>query len=220
MFSRKPRHRQANRARLGGVRLRRVGMTERTPHDEAKDLIVRNLVDSRGALDLAIAHDCDPISDLTDFLEAVRDVNDGRASRRRRPDLLEQQLDKIGGERCSGLVKDQHLGFNSERFRKFVELTLGDIDFAHPRPRIDRRSDPLKLRSDPFPAAAAPQIRRDGEKHIFGDRQFWQHGRVLVNDGEAEMLRLGWGESFDGCAADLDRASIRTHHARSDAHQG
>jgi hypothetical protein len=43
---------------------------------------------------------------------------------------------------------------------------------------------------------------------------------VLVNDGETEMLRLGWSEPFNRRATDLDRAGIRTHHARCDAHQG
>ena len=195
-------------------------MAKGAPYDEAEDLVVRDLVDARCALDLAVPHHRDPISDLTNFLEAVRDINDGRASGRRRPDFLEKDFHKIRRERCGGLVEDQHLGLNSERFRKFVELALRDIDLAHPRARIDRRPDLPKLCGNPFRAAAAPQTGWDGEKHIFGDCQFGQHGRVLVNDGETEMLRLGGSEPFNRRAADLDRAGIRTHHARCDAHQG
>ena len=220
ILSLKPRHRQAGCVRLRRIRLRRVGVAEGAPHDEAEDLIVRDLVDTRCALDLAVPHHCDMISDLTNLLEAVRDVDDRRASGGCRPDLLEKDFHEIRCKRCGGLVEDQHLGFNSERFRKFVELALRDIDFAHPPARIDCRSHLPKLCSNPFRAATAPQPGWDGEKHIFGNCQFGQHGRVLVNDRETEILRLGGGEPFDRRAADLDRAGVWTHHARCDSHQG
>ncbi len=195
-------------------------MAKGAPYDEAEDLVVRDLVDAGCALDLAIPHHGDPISDLTNLLKAVRDVNDRRASSRRRPDFLEKDFDKIRRERCGGLVEDQDLGLDGEGFRKFVELALRDIDLAHPHARVDRRTDFPKLRGDPFGPAAAPQPGWDGEKHIFGDCQFGQHSRVLMNDGEAQMLRLGGSEPFDRRAADLDRAGVGTHHARCDAHQG
>jgi hypothetical protein len=220
ILARKPGHRQANRVRLRRRPLRRKGVAKGAPYDEAEDLVVRDLVDPRCALDLAIPHHRDPISDLTNLLQAVRNINDGRASGRRRPDFLEKDFHKIRRERRGGLVEDQDLGFNRERFRKFVELALRDIDLAHPHARIDRRTDLPKLCSNPFRAAAAPQPGWYGEKHVLGDCQFGQHGRVLVNDGETEMLRLGRSEPFDRRTADLDRAGIGTHHARCDAHQG
>ena len=74
ILSLKPRHRQAGCVRLQRIRLRRVGVAEGAPHDEAEDLIVRDLVDTRCALDLAVPHHCDTVGDLTNLLEAVRDV--------------------------------------------------------------------------------------------------------------------------------------------------
>ena len=173
-----------------------------------EDFVVRNLVYARCALDLAIPHYCDLVSDLTNFLQTVRDVDDSRASGGRRPHPLEQELHEVGRERCGGLVEDQHLGLDGERLCEFVQLALRDIDLAHPHARIDCRSDLPKLGRDPVGAAAAPQTGRDGEEHIFGDRQFGQDGRVLMNDGETEVLGLRGGEPFDGRAADLDKAGI------------
>ena len=106
-----------------------------------------------------------------DFLQAVRDVDDGGAARGGGAHLLEQELDEIRGQRRRRLVEDQDLRFDRQRLGELDELTLGDADLGHARPRVHRAADALELLGDPVHAALLRRWRRSAERPAAGSRR-------------------------------------------------
>ena len=201
--------------------LRREHAGHGAADDEPQHLLIRHLADRSRAPDLAVAQHGRAVGDLADLLEPVRDVDHGGAARGRHANLLEQQLDQVGGERRGRLVEYQHLGIDRERLCEFDELALRDADFDHPHAGMNRAADALELGGDPIQVAAvaAAQVRRNGQQHVLGHRQVGQHRGVLVDDGEPQPLGLRGGQPFDCLAADFDRAGVGGHVTGGNPHQ-
>ena len=136
-------------------------------------------------------------------------------------DPLEEPLALAPRERLRRLVEQEHGRVERERTCQLDELALRDAELRDSRLGVDVRiHDPEAL---PCPRVATRRARpppgRHGEGEVLRDRQVVEHGRVLVDDRQAERLREGRGGWLEGPAADLDRARVGHDRAGGDPHE-
>jgi hypothetical protein len=100
-------------------------------------------------------------------------------------------------------------------------LLLGHRQIAHERVGRDARADareelrrPLAARApaNEPPRAAALEPQAD----VLGDGEVGEQRRLLVDDGDAELARLGRVEVVDGVPGDLDGAGVGAMGAGDD----
>ena len=142
----------------------------------------------------------------------MRNIDDGGASGRSEPDLLEQQLDQICCQGCRWFVKHQNLRLDGQRFCELDQLPLRNAHRFHPHPRVDETANLSKLFSYPIKRARLTCTKRlrHREEEVLGDRQVGQHGRVLVNQSKPAPLLRPDGRLPPGClTADFDDTLVR-----------
>ena len=129
----------------------------------------------------AILQHHDLVGDGIDFLEPVRDVEDGRAGGGEAAHLVEQLGGFGGGDHRGRLVEDQDLRFGDERLGDFDDLLARDAERADQRRRIDlgeaeigkhARGDAVRLR--PVDDEREPARRHAPEQHVFRDAEMRQ----------------------------------------------
>ena len=98
------------------------------------------VVDPRGAAQLAVAQHRDPVGELADLGEAVGDVDDRGARRRRLAHPVEEQVDGVAAERGGGLVEDEQRGLDGERLGELEQVLLRHASATRPGPRGARSS--------------------------------------------------------------------------------
>ena len=134
--------------------------------------------------------------EFEDLLEAVGDVDDGEAPLAQGADPPEEHLGLCGGQRGRRLVQDEHARVEGERLRYLHGLLLGYGEVPNEGTGPDRvvyLEGPQKLCGFPFHAPAVHQraaVRLAPEKDVLGDGPFGQQVELLVDDGDALLLRL------------------------------
>jgi hypothetical protein len=155
----------------------------------------------------AVAQHGDAIADHRDFLQAVRDVDDGDARRFERFDLREQTVDFVGGECCRRLVHHEDARVLRQRFGNLDDLLLSDAQFMGKRVRVEihaeRREKPPRLgvhlpvidgsRQQPSrpraPGRCSARGRVRNERKLLEDDRDAQGARVRRR-GESHLLAV------------------------------
>src|SRR5713101_4059619 len=112
-------------------------------HHHARESRLRRAL-AGNRLDLpSPSQDRDPICDLDDLLELVRDEDERLALRLQPADDLEQLGRLLGCQDGCGLVEDEDLGSAVERLQDLDSLLLADADVLHARLRVDGKPEPF-----------------------------------------------------------------------------
>ena len=207
--------------RLGQLRRRLV---DRAADHHADDLLGRCL--GRGhRLDVApVAHDRDPVGDLLELFEPVRDVDDPVASLPKVAGDPEQLVDLGVGERRGGLVHDQDVRVVGQRLRDLDHLLLGHGKPGHARARIQPDVQLLEQRRglpvERLLVEQEPSARLPADEDVLGDRQVAHQVQLLVDDADPEVLGRPGGGDVLFLSADPDHARIAAVDPGQDLHQG
>ena len=169
---------------------------------------------------LAVAHDGDAVGDAFELIHAVRDIDDADAGLLELADKDEQVVDLRVGQDGGGLVED-------EQSCVFMGQSLCDFDHLLLRDR-QRLDDGLRIE---IQMQLVEQRLRHGvllclvdEQALHGlaaDIDVFRHGQVLhevqllVDDADAERLRVARAVDLDMLSKKFDRAAV----ARVDAGQ-
>ena len=116
--------------------------------------------------------------------------------------------------RTRGLAERQDLRDLDElalRERERADQAVGpDAADADALERFERRA-PHRLLVDDEPAG-----RLRAEREVVGDREVGQEAQLLVDDADAQLVRMGRAADLDRLASELDRAGGRRLVARED----
>ena len=143
--------------------------------------------------ELAVAQDGDPIGDLANLGQPVRDVDDRRPVRGELADGGEQELDGVLRERRRRLVEDQEPRRDGEGLRELEQVAAGDAQRRDAVLEVARGSGRRRAaRASPCVdvGIAAPQmLAPDRDEDVLGDRHVGEERRMLVDDRDPELLR-------------------------------
>ena len=173
----------------------------------------------------AAAQHGDRVRDRLDFLELVRDEDDGRAAVLELPDDAEQVFGLGRGEHRGRLVEDQHGRVPDQRLDDLDPLLDADRQVLHQRVRVDLEPvAPGQLAHVAAGLAPVEQAGRAGFLHAEGDvlrdREHGHEHEVLVHhpdagrDGVLRRVELGL------LAVEQDLALVRLQQPVQDVHQG
>ena len=161
---------------------------------------------------LAIAQTSPAVADAENFIELVRDENDGVAFAFQLRDDAEKIVDFMGGERRSRLIHDddaramrQHAGDRHQMFLCDAEA-LEQCVRVNPRLKPRQQRGGLRAHRPPVDKAARRQGRMTHE-NIFGDGKIVEHRRFLMDGGDAFFPGGAW-------AGEADRRAVERHLAR------
>ena len=206
--------------RLGQLRRRLV---DRPADHHADDLLGRCLGRVHG-LDVAtVAHDRDPVRDLLELFEAVRDVDDPVAPLTEVAGDAEQLVDLGVGERCGRLVHDQDVRVVGQRFRDLHHLLLRHRESRHARARIEPDVEILeqvrRLAVEGLLVEEHPSARLAADEHVLGHRQVAHEVQLLVDHGDPKVLGRSRGGDLLLLSTDADHPRIAPVDPSQDLHQ-
>ncbi|CAI7638077.1 unnamed protein product, partial [Penicillium discolor] len=205
--------------RVGEVRL------DRPPHHPAHELVGgqrRGLVRGNEG---AVLEDRDPVAEVEDLLQPVRDVDDGDPSGREPADDRVQQLHLAVAEGGGRLVHRDHLRVERQRLHDLDDLLLGHRQRAHPGLRIDE-GDAEIAQQLPGTHVHGPDVdeprapRLPAEIDVLRDRALREQGELLEHRDDAGVHRLPRVHVAHFRAAVRDRPLVGRLHARDDLHEG
>ena len=128
-------------------------------------------------------------------------------------DDLEEALNFALGERGGRFVEDQNLRLGADGFGDLDDLLLGHAEGGDARVRIDGCAgafeDLAGLALARFPIDATPDAAGfEAEGDVFGDGEIGKERGLLVDDGDAEVVRLDRVVALDRGSLDAERAGI------------
>ena len=153
------------------------------------------------------------------------DVDHARLGRAEPTDQLEQHLDFGVVERRGRLVHDEHLGVEGERLRDLDHLLAGDGEVLDPLGRVQREPEPVEellcapvqgavVEEDAGAALLAP------DEDVLRDREVGHEVEFLVDDRDAELLRVTRALDRELLAVQPERAGVGRVDARQQLHEG
>jgi hypothetical protein len=126
-------------------------------------------------------------------------------------------------QRRGRLVHDQHPGVVRQRLGDLDHLLLGDGEFAHAPPRIERQFQPLDEGAGAVVEGAVVEqraaARLPADEDVLRDRQVGHQVELLVDDADAELLRMAWAGDAYGLAVEQEFARVRRVDARKQLHE-
>ncbi|MBB2957865.1 hypothetical protein FHX72_002010 [Pseudoclavibacter helvolus] len=139
---------------------------------------------------MPIAHDSDSVSNLGEFVQTVRDVDDPHPCVAHPSDDSEKRIDVMVGKDRGRLIEDKNAHFGRESLRNGDELLLSDAQVSNlTRGEVGIESDPFQqlhctgeLIGPPDWAAASAQF--SAEEEIFDHRQLSEKMWLLVDGGD------------------------------------
>ena len=174
---------------------------------------------------LALPDHRDPVGDGLDFLELVRDEDDGAAVRAEVAHDAEEVLGLAGGEHRGRLVQDQDAGLAHQRLDDLDPLLDADGEFLDHRVRVDVEAELLgqvpHLGPGPPPveqAEAAGGLLAQG--HVLGHGEHRDEHEVLVHHADPGGDGVFGGADRDRLAVHPDLALVGLSQPVQDVHQG
>ena len=175
--------------------------------------------------DRAAAQHGDRVRDRLDFLELVRDEDDGRPGVLELPDDAEQVVGLGRGEHRGRLVEDQHGGVPDQRLDDLDPLLDADRQVLHQRVRVDR--EPVALGQLAHVAAGLAPVEQAGragflhaEGDVLRDREHGHEHEVLVHHSDAGRDGVLGRMELDALPVEQDLALVRLQQPVQDVHQG
>ena len=179
----------------------------------------------------AVAQDGETIGGARDFLERVRDVEDGGAGLGELADEREEAVGVGGAEAAGGLVEHEDAEALSgglgrrEGASDLDELAVGQGQGGDGRAEIDAAiaegagDGGARESGDGGGVQDAGAGGLDAEHDVGGDVEVRAEGELLVDHGEAAGSRVGRPTRAPRRAVDFHDASVGRSDAREDAHE-
>ena len=173
----------------------------------------------------AVPHHSDPLADLEDLLQPVRDEKHRRAARAQRTHHLEQPGDLGRGQGGGRLVHHDHPRVQGQRLGDLHDLLVRDGQAAADPARVEPDAQPLEKRG----GLAAHQLSVDppggpqrlaAHEDVLRDREIGEEGGLLVDDGDAGVPGRCRAVQGDRRAADEQLTLIRRVHPGEHLHHG
>ena len=189
--------------------------------DDGADQIAQGVGRGRPAGDLvAIAHYADIVGDLDHLIQTVGDIDHADPLFLEPLEHREQMAHVVGRQRCGGLIKHQHFGFDCDSTGNGQQRFFGARKIENACIRVEINADFLQC-----PMCASPyQIPVDqadaawkthDQRHVFRDRHPLDQPQILMDEGN--RLRGAFfqrGGGFDFLAMKQDAAAIALVNAR------
>jgi hypothetical protein len=139
-------------------------------------------------------------------------------------DDLEERGHLGVGQGRGWLIHDHDPGVVGECLGDLDHLLLGNAQITHQRARIEPDAEPIEqlagIAAERAAIDHAAAARFPADEDVFLHRHVREEVELLVDDRDAELLRLVRIGQRDRRALDLDRAGIRGIDAGEDLHQG
>ncbi len=172
---------------------------------------------------LPVAEDRDAVGETPELVHAMRDVDDAGAGGLQLIDEPEERLDLRVGERGGGLVHDEHLRVERERFGDLDHLLLGDGQLTDLLPRVQLDVEARQqLAGLPIQRALRDERaahRLPADVHVLRDREVGHHVQLLVDDRDPQLLGLQRAGQLDRLALEEDLSLVAGVDAGEDLHQ-
>ena len=192
-----------------------VALSEVTADHERDDLALRGgRVLHVDRLDgLTVAQDRRTVGNLGDLSELVGDDDDGDALVAQAAHEVEELGRVVVVEGGGGLVQDQQAHVLGQRLADLDELLLAHAERSdlgrHVFLQADLFQDLLSAVVDLVPVNEAELAGLvSAQEDVFRDRQIGNEGQLLVNDANAERLRVLDGAELDFLAIEDDGAVV------------
>jgi hypothetical protein len=210
--------------RLAGVRRPLVDAQQDVAADHQPRQPLLRRTRTRDRVDgLAAPQHRDPVGDLEDLVQLVRDEDDRHPLR---DELLEdlEELDRL--LRCQHrrrLVEDEDVGVPVERLQDLDSLLLSDRDVLDLRVRVDVELEPL--REVVHSSLGAVRVEQDalprlvGEDDVLGDGHHRDEHEVLVHHADAGGDRGVRRVDLDRPAVEQDLPLVLRVEAVEDVHE-
>ena len=171
---------------------------------------------------LAVAQNGDPVADLVDLLQKVRDENDAHAGGLQIPHESEQHGDFLVIQRGGRLVEDQHLAVHIDGARDGHHLldrqgAAGQF-LGCPGGNIQPVQDLRRLFFVFFPVYDL--LFRPADKHVFCHGEVRAERDLLIHGADAEILRLLRGVDMRFGSVQNDASGILLINAGQHLDQG
>ena len=208
--------------RGGGAR----GDSQLAAHHHADDFVGSGRRHLHRADRLAVAQHRDAVADAKDLVHLVRDVNDGDAAVLQLGDQAEEPLRRIVEQRTGRLVHQDDARVHAERAGDGHQLHLAD---GERRDRLARAAvQPHLVQKRPaerFDAAEIAPASLRGKCRLpmtmfSPTREVGEQVELLVDDADAEALRVERAGDGGGRAVDARCAAIGPHRPGDNLRQG
>ena len=188
------------------------------------DLLHGRLLGLARAHVAAVADDRDAVGDPLDLVHAVRDVDHPGVGLHEAADQAVQDLDLGVVERRRRLVHDQQLGVVGQRLADLDHLLLGDREAADellgPQRQMEALDQLARLRVEPALVEEEPRAARLApDEEVLRDREVGHQVELLVDDADAELLRVLGRDRLVGLAVEEELALVGVVDAGQQLHQ-
>ena len=172
----------------------RVHLVHLVAEHVADELLLRQALVAQDGYELTVPHHGDPVADLEDLLQPVRNVDHRNVQLLELLDDAEKDLHLTVREHRRGLVPDEDLRPAKQDLHYRHELTQGCTQFAHLllRPQRDLISVQhlLDRLLEPAPVhKALARILRIADDHVLRHRELRDELRLLIHLRDAQPLR-------------------------------
>lgn len=191
----------------------------------ANDLVDRHVSDSVSRDVGTVAHDGDLVAECEHLIEAVGDEQHRRTGVAQTTRNREEAFDLHARERGSGLVHDEHASIHGNRLGDLDDLLVGDRETLGETVRIDRDTELGEELSGIAPHARTVDqtetvSRLPTDEDVLGDGEVGKERRLLIDDGDPGVFRLGSGVEVDDRTAEAVGSAIETIETGDDLDEG
>ena len=183
------------------------------------DIVPRHGIDGVTAANPAVPHDHDAIGDGEDLGEAVRDEDDGDATRLERAHAIEQALQLVLGQRRRRLVENQEARLLGKRPSDDDELLRSKVERRHGGFGIDLEAEIGQRAAGAERTFGdvdhAPALRLVVQRDVLGNRHLGNDIDLLRDEGDTGCLCSGDARRTERRAGEGNRPVISSSGVRA-----
>ncbi len=209
---------------LAGGMVRHHAFGKLTSDHRAHQIVGVEALELAGEDEPAVAENRDSLAECEDLFEPVGDEEHGDAGLVQRGGHLEEAVDLDGRERGRRLVHDDDSGIERQGLGDLDQLLLGDREAERDPVEVEPDAEPLEDRlglsmhcGGVDPATGAQRLAADED--VLDDREVGEERRLLVDDGDPAVARVGRAGQGDLDAVDEQLPAVRRVHAGEDLHE-
>ena len=202
-----------------------IQVVQRPAHHGVDQGVLRHVTDVLGDDMFAVPHDGDPVAELEQLFQFMRDEQDGHALGLQAPDRLHQLVDLLLAQGGSRLVHDNQLGVQRHSLGDLHHLLLAGTQLAAFHFNINfgmaQRGQGL-LGFLVHSGVVQKAVFLDGASHenVIRDRQLLDDVQLLVHAGNARLAGLDGVVEDDLLAVHVDLPLLRSVNAGEHLNQG
>ena len=199
---------------------------QRAADHEADQLVALRAARIHGGNKRAVLEHRDPVGNLVQFVEAMRDIEDQHVLLAQAPDEREELRQVFLREHGRGLVHDQDPRLHRHGFGDLHDLALRRAEAGHTPPHIDPlKPDVLQdllhavVRGPPVDPPADAARRHAAEQDVLRDAEVRHQVGMLGHHANAELLAAQRAIDRLRLAAEADFTCVGLHCAGQDARE-